>query len=101
MRIRQVTILCILFALVLALAAGSAMAQAGAKPAPAAKTAAGGPAPSLVSISAGAVIVVHPKIYGGWPDYNILDESPRSGWATPRAWFPPRPSSSRCPRRLS
>ena len=43
MRIRQVTILCILFALVLALAAGSAMAQAGAKPAPAAKTAAGDP----------------------------------------------------------
>ena len=39
--------------------------------------------PSLVSFSAGALIVQKPTEYGkGWEAINMLDENPSTGWAT-------------------
>jgi outer membrane protein OmpA-like peptidoglycan-associated protein len=41
--------------------------------------------PSLVSLSAGAIIVKKPQEYGTyWSAVWILDERPKSGWATPK-----------------
>jgi hypothetical protein len=41
--------------------------------------------PSLVSFSAGALIVQKPQEYGGgWEAINMLDENPSTGWATPQ-----------------
>jgi len=41
--------------------------------------------PSLVSFSAGAMIVQKPQEYSnGWSAFNMLDESPKTGWATPK-----------------
>src|SRR5215510_1947354 len=41
--------------------------------------------PSLVSISAGALVVKKPQEYGSnWSAIWILDEKPKSGWATPK-----------------
>jgi hypothetical protein len=62
------------------------------KATPAVETAAAGPAsaiayadPSLVSLSAGALIVKKPQEYGtSWSAIWILDEKPKSGWATPK-----------------
>jgi outer membrane protein OmpA-like peptidoglycan-associated protein len=48
------------------------------------------PQPSLVSISAGALIVKHPQEYPGWTALSIIDESPRSGWATPEGVVSPQ-----------
>ena len=43
------------------------------------------PEPSLVSISAGALIVKKPAEYsGGWAAFYMLDENPHTGWATPK-----------------
>lgn len=87
---RQFSRLCVLLALSLALSTGLAPAQTSPKSAPAAKPAEG-PAPSLVSISAGAMIAVHPKEYsGGWSALNLIDESPSSGWATPKGVVSPQ-----------
>jgi len=42
-----------------------------------------GPEPSLVSFSAGAVIVQTPQEYGGdWTAFKMLDENPHTGWAS-------------------
>src|SRR5262245_36841216 len=55
-----------------AVAAGGASALADAEP-------------SLVSLSAGAVVVKKPQEYGSaWSAIWILDEKPKSGWATPK-----------------
>jgi outer membrane protein OmpA-like peptidoglycan-associated protein len=55
-----------------AVAAGAASASAYAEP-------------SLVSLSAGAIIVKKPQEYGAsWSAIWILDEKPKSGWATPK-----------------
>lgn len=41
--------------------------------------------PSLVSFSAGALVVQKPAEYGGgWSAFNMLDENPHTGWATPK-----------------
>jgi outer membrane protein OmpA-like peptidoglycan-associated protein len=41
--------------------------------------------PSLVSFSAGALIVQKPQEYGGgWEAINLLDENPSTGWAAPK-----------------
>lgn len=91
MRLQRVSRLCVQITFALTLVAGSAAAQSGAKAAPAAaKPATAAPAPSLVSISAGAMIAVHPEEYSGWPALNIIDESPASGWATPRGVVSPQ-----------
>jgi outer membrane protein OmpA-like peptidoglycan-associated protein len=43
------------------------------------------PEPSLISFSAGAVIVQKPQEYGGdWTAFNLLDENPKTGWAAPK-----------------
>jgi outer membrane protein OmpA-like peptidoglycan-associated protein len=43
------------------------------------------PEPSLVSFSAGALIVQKPQEYGGgWEAIYMLDENPNTGWATPK-----------------
>jgi hypothetical protein len=55
-----------------AVAAGVASAPAGAEP-------------SLVSLSAGAIIVRKPQEYSShWSAIWILDEKSKSGWATPK-----------------
>ena len=36
---------------------------------------------NLLSLGAGAVPVVEPPSYGGWPAINLLDDAPASGWA--------------------
>ncbi|MFB3906029.1 MAG: OmpA family protein [Acidobacteriota bacterium] len=47
--------------------------------------------PSLVSLSAGALLVVSPPEYGGsWPAVAIIDGSPRRGWATPEGVISPQ-----------
>src|SRR5580658_7559722 len=41
--------------------------------------------PSLVSFSAGALVVQKPQEYSdGWSAFNMLDENPQTGWATPK-----------------
>lgn len=41
--------------------------------------------PSLISFSAGALVVQKPQEYGGgWPAWAIIDEYPDHGWATPQ-----------------
>jgi len=53
--------------------------------------AAAAPEPSLVSFSAGALIVVTPPEYGGsWSALSIIDERPESGWATPEGVVSPQ-----------
>lgn len=43
------------------------------------------PEPSLMSLSAGAIVVKKPQEYGStWSAIWILDEKPKSGWATPK-----------------
>jgi outer membrane protein OmpA-like peptidoglycan-associated protein len=43
------------------------------------------PEPSLISFSAGALIVQKPQEYGnGWTAFNMLDENPKTGWAAPK-----------------
>ncbi len=47
--------------------------------------------PSLVSFSAGALLVVSPPEYGsGWSALGIIDERPESGWATPEGVLGPQ-----------
>jgi outer membrane protein OmpA-like peptidoglycan-associated protein len=58
------------------LAAGSCAAQA---------PKASSPEPSLVSFSAGALVVIKPQEYSdSWSAFNMLDENPHNGWATPK-----------------
>jgi len=60
--------------------------QAAKKPAPVAT-----PQPSLVSFSAGAMLVVSPPEYGSsWSALGIIDERPESGWATPEGVLGPQ-----------
>jgi len=59
--------------------------KAAPKPAPAA------PQPSLVSFSAGALLVEKPAEYGeSWSAFWILDEKPKTGWATPEGVTAPQ-----------
>jgi len=80
-RIRNVTLFLILVAL------GSTSIQSQGQR----KTAVAGPQPSLVSFSAGALIVVAPPEYGGsWSAMGVIDERPQSGWATPKGVVSPQ-----------
>jgi outer membrane protein OmpA-like peptidoglycan-associated protein len=36
---------------------------------------------NLLALGAGALPVVEPPSYGGWPAINLLDDAPSSGWA--------------------
>ena len=36
---------------------------------------------NLLGLGAGAIPVVEPPSYGGWPAINLLDDAPGSGWA--------------------
>lgn len=38
---------------------------------------------NLLGLGEGAVVVVEPESYGGWPVVNLLDDAPGSGWACP------------------
>lgn len=38
---------------------------------------------NLLALGEGALPVVEPAHYGGWPAVNMIDDSPRSGWASP------------------
>lgn len=88
----------ILLSAIVWLAAGAAVPQAIQKPAvktaPARTTVqnplAEGAGISLVSFSAGALIAQRPAEYSGWPALNILDENPRTGWATPKGVVSPQ-----------
>lgn len=65
---------------------GSIWGQAAKKPAPVTM-----PQASLVSFSAGALLVVSPPEYGsGWSALGIIDERPESGWATPEGVLGPQ-----------
>ncbi|MFB3904495.1 MAG: OmpA family protein [Acidobacteriota bacterium] len=82
MRIRRASFFIVVVALWSALVA----AQAQKKPAPVAA-----PQPSLVSFSAGALIVLAPPEYGGsWSALGLIDERPESGWATPKGVVSPQ-----------
>lgn len=60
-----------------------------AGPPPAVKS--GAPAPSLVSLSSGALLVKRPAEHShGWSALWLLDESPSSGWATPEGLTTPQ-----------
>jgi len=89
-----------IFALVLIFSifvTGSALGQAAKK---AAQTQAGAPQPSLVSFSAGALVVVRPEEYGGnWNALAIIDERPESGWATPQGIISPQTAVIELPER--
>jgi outer membrane protein OmpA-like peptidoglycan-associated protein len=90
-RIRNVFLAVCLVCLVLV----SVRAQAAKKPA-----AAVAPQPSLVSFSAGALIVVSPQEYGGgWGALGIIDERPESGWATPEGVLSPQATVIELPER--
>jgi len=54
----------------------AALATLGLGPAGAAE-----PEPNLLALGAGAVPVVEPPSYGGWPAVQLLDDAPDSGWA--------------------
>ncbi len=70
-------------AVLLALAASPLAAAPPARPAPA--VAAGVSARSLVSLSAGALVVKKPQEYSdSWSAFWLLDERPQSGWAAPQ-----------------
>jgi len=65
---------------------GSIWGQAAKKPAPVTM-----PQASLVSFSAGALLVVSPPEYGsGWSALGIIDERPESGWAAPEGVLGPQ-----------
>lgn len=54
-------------------------------------TTTGEPQPSLVSFSAGALVVQSPAEYGGgWSARGIIDEYPDYGWATPQNDITPK-----------
>lgn len=45
------------------------------------------PEPSLVSFSAGALVVQKPQEYSDdWSAFNMLDENPQTGWAAPQGF---------------
>ena len=70
-------------AVLLALAASPLAAAPPARPAPA--VVAGVSARSLVSLSAGALVVKKPQEYSdSWSAFWLLDERPQSGWAAPQ-----------------
>lgn len=49
------------------------------------------PAPSLISFSAGALVVQTPQEYGsGWTAFQIFDERPDTGWASPEGVLAPQ-----------
>lgn len=51
----------------------------------------GTPAPSLVSLSSGALLARRPAAYGeGWSALWLLDERPESGWASPEGVTTPQ-----------
>ncbi len=73
----------------LAFAASSLAAAPPAKPAPAPAVAVS--ARSLVSLSAGALVVKKPQEYSdGWSAFWLLDERPQSGWAAPKGVTTPQ-----------
>jgi len=72
---------------------GIVPAQATRQPAakPVAKPAPAAPQPSLVSFSAGALIVEKPAEYAdSWSAFWIIDERAQSGWATPQGVISPQ-----------
>ena len=86
MRIRSRFFSLALVATCSALISVSAWSQVAKKP-----VASAAPQPSLVSFSAGALIVVSPKEYGGtWTALGLIDERPASGWATPQGVVSPQ-----------
>ncbi len=48
---------------------------------PAARVGDKGPVVNVLSLQEGALPVVEPPSYGGWPVIQLLDDSPASGWA--------------------
>jgi outer membrane protein OmpA-like peptidoglycan-associated protein len=79
----------LLLSLGLALAASPLAAAPPAKPASAAATAVS--ARSLVSLSAGALVVKKPQEYSDiWSAFWLLDERPQSGWAAPQGITTPQ-----------
>lgn len=86
---RSVTRAALLLSLGLSLAASPLAAAPPARPAPA--VAAAVSARSLVSLSAGALVVKKPQEYSdGWSAFWLLDERPQSGWAAPQGVTTPQ-----------
>src|SRR5512146_1628167 len=57
-------------------------------------------APSLISFSAGALVVQKPAEYDdGWSAFQMLDERPQSGWATPEHNVTPQTTVVELPER--
>lgn len=84
-------------AVYLVVSAGIGLAQTQKQPAakpvanPVAKPVSSVPQPSLVSFSAGALIVQKPAEYDeSWSAFWIIDERPQSGWATPEGVITPQ-----------
>jgi len=55
---------------------------------------------SLVSFSAGALVVQKPQEYGGnWEAFNLLDENTSTGWAAPKGVMSPQATVIELPER--